>query len=274
MDEMRDEERLSRLLNFYPPEEYSSYTDLLIQIINRDYNHINRWTKVLALYRLSSIEGTEVGNDLIANLFNPDPMLLQTAGWVIYKLDKTQYHDQTQRINAYVKKDLDKQILPPVFRDEGEQYHQKQYLLEIALILNNLELFKGVPGLILSDIAECVEEILLKPGTTFIEKGSSGNEPIYILIKGKVKIEEGESDERIIEPIGVIGQDHIVASDVFEYSASSVGECVLLVLAKDDLYDIMSKNIELVEAFLGLIEDEKERIELEEDLYVNQNFFS
>lgn len=272
MDEMKDKERLSRLLNFYPPEEFSSYSDLLIQIINRDYNHINRWTKALALYRLSFIEGTEVGNDLIANLFNPDPMLLQTAAWVIYSINKNEYHTQTKRINAIVKKDLDKQILPPVFRDED--YHQKKYLLERALILHDLELFKGVSGVILTDLAECIEEIMLKPDHAIIEKGSDGNEPIYILISGKVKVHDGENVLKIVEPTSIVGERHIVASDIFEYSVTTLEESTFLVIAKDDIYDIMSKNIGLVEAFLGVIEEEKERIEVEEELYVNQNFFS
>ncbi len=274
MDEMKDEERLARLLNFYPPEEFSSYSDLLIQIINRDYNHINRWTKALALYRLSFIEGTEVGQNLIANLFNPDPMLLQTAAWVIYLLDKQQYHAQTKRINAIVKKDLDKQILPPVFRDEDEEYHQKKYLLERALILNGLDLFKGVSGLILAEVAECIEEIKLGVDHTIIEKGNNGNEPIYILISGRIKIHDGDNVQKIIEPTTIVGEQHIVASDVFKYSVTTLEDSIFLVIAKDDIYDLISKNIELVEAFLGVIEDEKEQIDLEEDLYVNQNFFS
>lgn len=274
MDEMKDEDRLAKLQNFYPPEEFSSYTDLLIQIINRDYNHINRWTKALAVYRLSMIEGTQVSDDLIANLFNPDPLLLQTSAWVIYLLDKQSYHDQTKRINVSIKKDLDKQILPPVFRDEDEVYHQKKYLIERTMILTGLDLFKGVPGVILTDIAECMEEIKLGADNTFIEEGSNGNEPIYVMLSGKVRIHEGDKEVKVINDTTLIGEHHIVSSDTFDYSATTVEETILLVLTKDDLYDLMSKNIELVEAFLGVIEEEKERIELDEDLYVDQMLFN
>ena len=274
MDEMKDEERLARLQNFYPPEHFSSYTDLLLQIINRDYNHINRWTKALAVYRLSFIEGTEVTPDLVANLFNPDPLLLQTSAWVIYQLNKGEYNAQTKRIDAFVKKDLDKQILPPVFRDEDEEYHQKQYLLEKALILKELDLFKGVPGVILTDIAECLEEIKLGPDHTIIDKSNDGSEPIYILISGKVKRHDGEEVQEIMEPNVIIGAHHIVPSDTFDYSITTLEDSIFLVITKDDFYDHMSKNIQLVEALLGVIEDEQERIELEEDLYVNQNFFN
>ena len=123
-------------------------------------------------------------------------------------------------------------------------------------------------------MAGCTEEIMLKADHTFIEKGNDGNEPIYILISGKLKVHDGDNVLKILEPTSIIGEHHIVASDIFEYSVTTLEESMLLVIAKDDLYDLISKNIELVEAFLGVIEEEKERIDVEEELYVNQNFFS
>ncbi|MEQ9426000.1 MAG: HEAT repeat domain-containing protein [Cyclobacteriaceae bacterium] len=274
MDEIEVDERLEKLLNFYPPEQFESYADLLLQIINRDYNHINRYTKAVATQRLVEIEGTEVTDDLIANLFNPDPLILETTAWAIYRLNKNEYHSQTNRINPTVKRDLDKQILPPVFRDEDEDYHQKQYKFEITLRLKKLHLFKGVSGLVLADVAECVEEIKLGPDHTIIEKGSAGDEPIYLPITGKVKLHDGDQVKQIIEPGTLIGEKNIVNADIYDYSATTIEESILLVLAKDDLYDLMSKNIELVEAFLGVIDEDEEIIELDEDLYANQMTFN
>ena len=45
MDELRIGERLAKLQNYYPPEDFESYQDLLLQVINRDYNRINRLYK-------------------------------------------------------------------------------------------------------------------------------------------------------------------------------------------------------------------------------------
>jgi len=49
MDELKIQERLSKLQANYPPEYFDSYDDLLLQIINRDFNRINRYTKALAM---------------------------------------------------------------------------------------------------------------------------------------------------------------------------------------------------------------------------------
>ena len=88
LDDIKYADKLSKLHDFYPPEEFKSYEDLLLQLVNRDYNHINKWTKSLAMYKLSLMRGVTVKDDLIDNLFNTDYFMLQTAAAVIYKLDK------------------------------------------------------------------------------------------------------------------------------------------------------------------------------------------
>ncbi|MEM9896766.1 MAG: HEAT repeat domain-containing protein, partial [Bacteroidota bacterium] len=102
MDELKVPERLARLQNFYPPESFDSYNDLLLQIINRDYNRINRYTKALAMYRFSQLS-THVTADLIANLFNHDKLLLQTAANAIYTIDKEAYYRHTKRLKPHIK---------------------------------------------------------------------------------------------------------------------------------------------------------------------------
>ena len=92
LDDIKDIEKLKKLNDFYPPENFDSYEDLLLQIVNRDYNHINKWTKGLSMYKLTLMRGVKVTDDLVANLFNPDRFMLQTAAAVIYRLDKEAYH--------------------------------------------------------------------------------------------------------------------------------------------------------------------------------------
>ena len=55
MDDLKINDRLVKLQNNYPPEDFDSYEDLLLQVINRDYNRINRYTKALAMFRFSEL---------------------------------------------------------------------------------------------------------------------------------------------------------------------------------------------------------------------------
>ena len=264
MDELKVGERLAKLQNFYPPESFDSYQDLLLQIINRDYNRINRYTKALAMFRISQISD-KVTSDLIANLFNPDPLLLQTAAYVIYKLDKAAYHEHTKRLKPVTKKELDKSILPPVFRGEDEEYHQKLLLIERVMNIKGIELFKRIPGEQITYLAECFEEIRVKMGSTVIREGDSGMEPMYIVLEGEVDIYEGDNKINSLKKGGVFGEKNLVESDKFSFTALTRTECTLLFIRKEELLNLMSKYIEIIDCWVDILneevgEDEKEAI--------------
>lgn len=252
VDELKIDERLVRLQNHYPPEEFDSYDDLLLQIINRDYNRINRYTKALAMYRFSQLSN-HVTADLIANLFNPDPLLLQTAAYVIYLIDKEAYHEHTKRLKPITKKELDKAILPPVFRNEDEEYHQKLLLIERVIELKKIEMFKQIPGELITYIAECLEEVRVKLGSTIIREGDSGREPMYIVLDGSIDIYEGDQKVAEREKGGVFGEKNITESDTFSFTALARTECTLLLMRKEELLNLMSKHIEILDCWVDIM---------------------
>lgn len=262
MDELKAEEKLTRLQNYYPPEYFESYEDLLIQIVNRDYNRLNRYTKALALFRLSQISKT-VTMDMIANLFNPDPLLLQTAAYTIYTIDKLAYQENTKRLKPAIKKELDKTILPPVFKSDDEVYHQRMLLIERVLMLRNMEVFRDIPGVQVTYIAEAMDEIMVGDGTTLIEEGEGGNAPIYILIEGKMKVMKQGKVEEVLNPGSMVGEKILLESDKFDFSVVSEGMCKLLVLSKEELLDLMSLHLEIVESMLHVLKEGAETIEEE-----------
>ncbi len=266
MDDMRDRDRLDKLLSFYPPEHFESYEDALKQIVNRDYNSITRYTKALTLYRLQEIEAMEVSYDLIANLFNPDPILLQTAAHAIYKLDETSYQVNTRRLKPSVKKELDKAVLPPVFIEEGEEYHQELLLVEIVMFLKEMREFEEIPGELITYIAEVLTEIRVRPDTVLIEKGDSGIEPLYIVVDGNVDlIAEGKT----LDSIGrgrMFGEHLLLESESFDFEARSTETTTLLVFRKEELMNLMSRNVEIAEMYIRVLNyDFDKEVEKEEE---------
>ncbi|WP_421879923.1 hypothetical protein [Marinoscillum sp.] len=256
MDELKVDERLARLLNYFPPEDFESYYDLLLQIINRDYNRIDRYTKALALYRLSTIPEAEVSDDLIANLFNPDLLLLQTAAYTMYKLDQTLYQHHTKRLKPVVKKELDKAIVPPVFRDEDEDYHQKLLLIERVLLLKEVPEFKRVSGELITYIAEELDEIIVQEGTTLVDADDNGDIPTYIVVDGTVDIYQNDVKVEERQRTGLIGHENLLPTNKFDYVALTRGACTLLVLRKEELMDLMSRHVEIMEAYLSILNRE------------------
>ncbi len=267
LDDVKDTEKLEKLNDFYPPESFESYQDLLLQIINRDYNHVNIWTKGLAMYKLTLMRGASVSDDLIANLFNPDPLMLQTAAAVIYRLDKEAYHHHTRRLKTSVKKELDKAIVPPVFRAKDEKVYQQLLYIERAILLKQLEIFQNIPGIILVEMALCLEEIKVQKGTKLIEKGDNGSSPIYIVLSGKLKVHDGDEVKETINERGIVGHKLIVNTDINPYTITADKESILLVLDKDQLYDLVSKHIEMVDGILSIVNESEAKKKVVESIF-------
>ena len=255
LDDIKDSEKLTKLNDFYPPENFESYEDLLLQIINRDYNHMNKWTKSLSMYKLTLMRGTQVKDDLIANLFNPDPYMLQTAAAVIYKLNKDSYHNHTKRLKSSIKKGLDKDIVPPIFKSKEEKFHQKLLMVERAIMLKQLEIFHTIPGVILVDLAQCLEEIKVSKGTTLVEKGDNGSSPVYIVLSGRLRVHDGEKTVKVLKERELIGHKLIITTDINPYSITADTDSILLVLDKDHLYDKVSRHIEMVDGILSIVNE-------------------
>ncbi len=255
MDDLKVQERLAKLQSNYPPEDFDSYEDLLLQIINRDFNRINRYTKALAMYRFSELS-THVTADLIANLFNPDPLLLQTSAYAIYKINEEAYHIHTKRLKPTTKKELDKAILPPAYKFEGEDFHQKLLLIERVIKLKKIKFFNRISGELITYLAEVLEEMKVKEGEKIIQEGDSGAKPIYIVIDGSVDIYEGLKivGERVENE--VFGEQFLLESEKFEFSAVARTNTKLLYLKKEELLNLMSKQIEILEWWIDIKNDE------------------
>ncbi|MEQ8712423.1 MAG: hypothetical protein RIC80_05375 [Cyclobacteriaceae bacterium] len=266
LDDLEDDQRIVKLNNHFPPENFESYRDLLLQIVNRDYNHINRWSKALALWKVGDMEG-EVDFDLIANLFNPDPFLLQTAAAVIYRLDKSAYHHHTGRLKPGVKKDLDRAILPPIYTGDDDDYHQKMLAIEKAIFLKSLHEFREIPGTVITDFAQSFDEVKVPKGYELFNEDSDGSSPMYIVVSGSATIVGGEFDGINLPEKSIIGDKLVAEDDKCDFKVVTNEESVLLLIYKDELFTLMSKHIELVQEMISVINKSQERAsEVSEEL--------
>lgn len=256
LDDLTVEQKLTRLHNYFPPEHFASYDDLLLQIVNRDYNHINRWTKALALWRLGDIENIEISYDLIANLFNPDPFLKQTAAYIMYKIDKSAYHNHTKRLKPYVKKELDRVILPPIFAMDDDDFHHKQIGIEKAIFLKSILSLSSISGNIITELADNFDELKVKAGQAIISPVQESKPPLYIVFSGKVQMVTSEGSETLLQSKTIFGEKYIVDADKVENTYIAKEDCILLYITKDQLFNQMSKHLQVAEAFIKIINDD------------------
>ncbi len=162
LDDISTSDKLRKLESDFPREPFSSL-EVLIQIINRDINQISRWTKACALYAYAHTQGSTICPDLIAQLFNTDPLLHEMAAWALEALSPGETAKYTHRVPHQVQDHLQyawKQNPTPEAFLEQTEFNRIRVLFE-------LEIFKGLNGTELSEIADGIRTIYLKSGEQY-----------------------------------------------------------------------------------------------------------
>ena len=234
-DDVRLEDRVNKLNKHYVPEFFFDHEDTLLQIINRDYNRMGRWTKALAIYRLATLSSATISADLIANIFNPDMFLLQATAFTLYKKDKNAYRRQTLRLSNDLAKQLDRSVLPPVDQPDPKQWNRPLLQVERVIFFKQLPIFAEVDGSVLAELAELATERTYEEGVVIAPKGSV-NAPVRFILKGSVKKNFGDQVE------GHLGKGHVIGfysfdpKHEYQYDYTSTTSCTVLEIILDDLF--------------------------------------
>jgi len=138
LDDISQDEKIKLLQNFFPLQKMES-RDLLYAIINRDYNKMNNWTKACAIKAFWNLNLKEIKDDLIAQLFSPDPLLWGIAARLIHKTDPLKYEDVLSRLPEETRDDLNK-----IIERESDEHH---LLFSKIQYFRNSPHFKQIPGL-------------------------------------------------------------------------------------------------------------------------------
>lgn len=166
---------------FLFPQQKLSLVDRLIDIINKDFTKINRWTKANAIKLLRNFEFGMTSRILTANLINPDPVLTETAAWALYHTNSDKY---LESIVTFKKSDLDRLQPTTLKLKTGID----DFLLNIdkVIILKRSHLFIDIPEEYLSELAISTEEILLRKDEVLSDNGTAENH-IYIVASGSIE---------------------------------------------------------------------------------------
>lgn len=235
LDDSSKSEKIKKLELFYPKPDYEY--DLLLKILlNRDFNQANRYTKACVLYNIGTSNSQFFNIDLVAQLFNPDKMLKELAAWSLFKKDPDLYHEHTKRLSAGDKKHLDEVILA------GEKYKQ----FDTIKFLKQLDLFKGTPGLIVTQLIDMTDELLIKEGE-MVSIDSIKNNFFFVILSGSVNLYESGNIK------GNLGKGEFIGELTYtnDYLRSglviAVEDTLLLRIPKDNFYELLSENITLAQ---------------------------
>jgi ATP/ADP translocase len=134
IDVVSDDEKLKNLHQFYPGE-VPPYSQLIEDIINRDYNLISIWAKASALRNMNEITGKNSEESVIALLFSPEQILQEETARLISRTNKGFFRAVSDRIPKESKRLLEKIVSGDVTDNE--------FLFEKVKFLSAL--FKEIP---------------------------------------------------------------------------------------------------------------------------------
>lgn len=241
LDDISDAEKINRLDPFYPRVKLDDKLVLKF-IINRDFTQSNRWTKACVLFQIGILRIADFKMDLIAQMFNPDRLIREVAGWALHQINPEQYTVTVRRLGDGVRKELDELII----------HARRMTAFERVRFFQRISMFDTIPGLTLSHLADIGEELRLKPYET-LSLDEKSNNNFYVIVTGAVdlllrgeKLAEYGQGQFIGE---MLASPNFINTNLLKAQT----EVVLLRLSKDQFYELLSDNVKLADKIIEFI---------------------
>lgn len=240
LDDISETERINRLDIFYPRIKFDSKIVLKF-IINRDFTQSNRWTKACVLYQIGLEKIEDFKLDLIAHMFNPDALIKEVAAWSLHQIDNDEYHENALRLGVNAKKGLDELVLSTKLSIFGK-----------VLFFQEIGIFRGIPGITLSHLADITEEVKLTQGEN-LTLDERVNNSFFVLSKGEVDFyekgvlvttySEGQFIGELISLPHFLNTNLIIAQT----------DVSLLRINKDQFYELLSDDVVFAEKIVDFV---------------------
>ena len=256
LDDSPIEEKLRHLQLYFPRERYNPI-QVINYILNRDFNLNNRWTKACAIHAAAFIPDFRISRGLIAQMFNEDHLLQETAAWVIYNKDRHAYQSITERLPAYDKKYLDSsiennQLLNGL--DDGFFLN-----IEMIMVIKKLPLFESIHGVLISDLADKIHPIDLSPREKVSLTAETFANPVFIVAFGEVQFTFDDGTNATIkrgEILGELFQDEKIPKTT---SLEAIERSVVFRINLMDFYFVMANHHELVQGLIKNISNNNKK---------------
>jgi ATP/ADP translocase len=243
LDDTSDLDRIRRLQMFYPSMDIS-LDELLRQIVNKEFNQINRWTKASVIRYIGErrISG-KYDMELISNLFNPDYLLKEISAWAMHEIDPAFYEENLARLELDERNYLRNLQLGQKFDYASElRPHMRS---EIVNFMKSRTLLADLPSYILANIVDFIEHIYME-GKTMITPSEWSNENFFIIYHGVLDVmnNKGEILDHFEEGDFIGEQINI---DLLEEGVSfNIQEdTVLLMIEKNKFFDLITNEYEV-----------------------------
>lgn len=244
LDDLSTNEKIKRLEIFYPRIQLDENLVLKF-LINRDFTQSNRWTKATVLHQIGAQKISEFNMDLIAQLFNPDTLIRETAAWALLQIDPALYTTHTARLGTEIKRELDKSVA-------GTNSITNLMLFEKVLFFQQSVLFEDVPGITLSYLADVTKTVTLDQGKTLVVDEAQ-NTDFYIVFQGEVDYYDHNKKVITYLPGQFVGERLSTSGYINSHTLKAGQRSILLRINKEQFYELLAEHVQLAGRFLEYI---------------------
>lgn len=241
LDDLSDQEKRDRLEALYPRTALDERLVLKF-LINRDFTQTNRYTKACVLYQVGLLQVREFELDLIAQIFNPDPLISEVAAWALYQIDPALYEENIARMNEDRRTRMDSVVK---LRDQVLLFDRVRFLMEMPV-------FDGIPGLAVSHLAD-LTDVLHLTGSQNVVLDDNQNDHFYIVYEGQaIFLEKGEAAGRYQKGDFVgerVGHSGFLHSNILTPDP----DVRLLRIGKVQFYEVVAANVKLADRILDYV---------------------
>lgn len=232
LDDTSLADKIKHLQDEFPIEKMET-EELLLSIINRDYNTINIYTKYCAIDNLKNVPDFEINDTLIAQLFNPHKILNEAACSYIHKNAPELLQSITPRMDESILAGIEKSIM--------QSTSLRHHLLSSKVnYLKSYTVFSDLPGKQLVALAELIEDIELSKDTQY---NISTQEPLAFCIVrlGKIAI-DSSNGESLIEISKFKSFNFYSIKQIQEYSLKAIEDSYIYTIKQDALNELIFDN--------------------------------
>ena len=201
------------------PNIFDSKEKVLINWVDSDHE----WKSIISIYyllnsdqknTLDKVNWSEVKTDIFSNnIFNQNQL------FVLKK-----YYQPNQLLN-----------------EEKEMYSN----LEKTIILKSVNLFKNIPGNVLSKVAQIASEVHLEPNQNLFKKDELGNS-MFIIVSGSIIVHQNNRILTQLEKGSFLGEMSLLDHKPRSADATSKPETILLEISQEGFYELLIKNPEIM----------------------------
>jgi len=127
-------------------------------------------------------------------------------------------------------------------------------LIEKVITLKAVAMFARTPEDVLADVAVLAEEVRFRAGETIFAKGDAG-ESLYVIVKGEVKVHDGDLDLKHLGDKTVFGELAVLDPEPRSASVTALSDSHLLRLDREAFLELMASNSEVVRGVLSVLCD-------------------